>query len=88
MNPQEILAPEEAVIIIKKGYLYLSLFLTFILGSHNGYIALWQDGAAEPVKVFPYSVASLPSADQKALEEGIRIDNKTDLIKLLEDYLS
>ena len=88
MKPTEILASEEAVTIIKKGYLYLSLFLTFILGSHNGYIALWQDGTQEPIKVFPYSVASLPPADQKALENGIHIDNRTDLIKLLEDYLS
>lgn len=67
---------------------YLSLIFLFILGSHNGYIALWRDGNPEPAEVFPYCVASLPEADQNALKQGIEIENEESLLRLLEDYLS
>lgn len=66
----------------------LTLLMGFILGSHNGYIALWTEGSPEPKKVFPYRVTALPPADQKALEQGIHIDSTQELARLLEDYLS
>lgn len=88
MNFAEILAPEEAVTIIKKGFMGLCALFGFILGSHQGYIALWKDGVADPIRVFPYSVSSLPPVDQQALEEGIVIGDETELAHLLEDYLS
>ncbi|MBQ8834712.1 MAG: hypothetical protein IJ001_07295 [Oscillospiraceae bacterium] len=66
----------------------IPLLLGFLLGNHNGYIALWEDGKAEPRQIFPYTVASLPPADQKALEEGIRLKDAGELLQLLEDYLS
>lgn len=68
--------------------LYLSLFFVFILGSRNGYIALWKDSEPEPIRIFPYCVHSLPEADRQALERGIRITDETALKNLLEDYLS
>lgn len=67
---------------------WLALALSFILGSHNGYVALWEGDDPEPKKVFPYQVSSLPEADQKRLEEGIKVKNKLELIRLVEDYLS
>ena len=72
----------------KRIQLYFSLLFLFILGSSDGFIALWKDSDPEPVRVFPYSIASLPEADRRALEQGIRIETETDLTRLLEDYLS
>lgn len=66
----------------------LTLLMGLILGSHNGYIALWKEGSPEPEKVFPYRVTSLPPADQQALEQGIPIGSAQNLARLLEDYLS
>ena len=66
----------------------IPLLLGFILGSHNGYIALWEDGSQEPRQIFPYQVTSLPVADQQALEKGIRLKDAGELLQLLEDYLS
>lgn len=67
---------------------YLTLFLAFLLGSHEGFIALWRSPGGEPDKIFPYSVASLPPEDQQRLKEGIFIESEADLQRLLEDYLS
>lgn len=76
------------VVIKKRAQVYIALFFGFLLGVQNGFIALWKDGSPEPIQVFPYRAASLPIADQQALENGIRIDSGTDLAQLLEDYLS
>lgn len=67
---------------------YLSLIFLFILGSHNGYIALWKDGNPEPAEIYPYRTAALPEADQDALNQGIEIENQESLLRLLEDYFS
>lgn len=64
------------------------LLLCCLLGSYNGYIALWNQGERQPVKVFPYQVASLPPADQAALKQGIIIKDKSMLQEILQDYLS
>lgn len=69
-------------------YLPYVLVLGFLLGIHNGKIALWKDNDPTPVRIFPYEAKLLPEADQKALRKGIHIDSLTQLKKLLEDYLS
>ena len=71
-----------------KIYMYLTLIFTFLIGNYQGYIALWTQQSAKPDYVFPYSVASLPPADQIAVENGIRIETEADLRQILEDYLS
>ena len=68
--------------------IYLALFLTFLLGDYGGFIALWIPPDPEPVKVFPYSLSSLPARDQQRLKEGIRLESREQLLSLLEDYLS
>jgi len=68
--------------------LYLTLIMAFLIGNYNGYIALWTDETAKPVKVFPYSIVSLPPADQERVNAGIRVESVSDLAQLLEDYLS
>lgn len=60
----------------------------FLLGIHNGYIALWKDEDSEPVRVFPYRASLLPERDRNMLEAGIPIESENRLHSLLEDYLS
>lgn len=69
-------------------YRYLALIFTFLLGVHEGFVALWRSPAPEPEIVFPYRVSALPPADRKRLEEGIEIGSKDELMALIEDYLS
>ena len=60
----------------------------FILGIHEGRVALWKDNQKSPMKVFPYQASMLPEADQQRLEKGIHVDSLSELYKLIEDYLS
>lgn len=64
-----------------------SILLTvFLLGSHRGYIALWQNDDPEPLKILPYKVQMLPPEDQKKLKQGIKIQSFADLSRILEDF--
>lgn len=72
----------------KLSYVYCIVLLTFMLGIHEGKIALWKDEDPEPIHIFPYSADLLPPADKNALEDGIRFNSNHDLNRLLEDYLS
>lgn len=60
----------------------------YLLGIHDGKIALWGENDPEPVKIFPYSVATLPEDAQKQLENGIHICSMRQLQKLYEAYFS
>ena len=62
--------------------------LGFLLGIHDGRIALWKDGETDPWRVFPYPAAVLPAEEQSALKKGIRVDSMDDLNRLLENFLS
>ena len=64
------------------------LALYVVLGSWKGYVALFKKNQSEPWQIFPTMNASLPPADQEALEKGIIVRNDRDLQQLLEDYLS
>ena len=66
----------------------MCLIFGFLLGVKNGNVALWEDGKPDPIRVFPYSANNLPPADRQALEKGIHLDSKLQLIQLIEDYLS
>lgn len=64
------------------------IVLGFLLGIHNGRVALWKDEDPEPFRVFPYPVSVLPPDVRQALEEGIHIDSEADLDRLLESFCS
>ena len=66
----------------------LLLLFGFLLGIHDGKIALWKDDDPEPLRIFPYRASLLPPADQQLLKKGIPIEDAHDLSRLLEDYLS
>ena len=68
--------------------LYCSLLLAFLLGTHNGYVALWEDNHSAPVHVFPNKAIDLPIQKQKQLEQGIPITDGYQLVLFLKDYLS
>lgn len=68
--------------------IYLALLFLFLVGNHKGFIALWTDMKDDPVRVYPYSIASLPPADQKTLNEGIFLESESELSQILEDFLS
>ena len=74
--------------MIKKPVLSCLLVFTLFLGSYRGYVAIYEKDAEEPKQVFPYRVDTLPDADQKMLEERIRVKDENQLNQLLEDYLS
>ena len=64
------------------------LLLGFLLGIYDGKVALWIDGFSKPYYVSEYSAQVLPPADQQRLAEGIKIRDREELNRLLEDYLS
>lgn len=64
------------------------LVFSYLLGVSDGYISLWVDDQPKPAYVSSYRAENLPAADQQALEKGIRIQSKEELIRLMEDYLS
>ena len=68
--------------------LYSITLIGFTLGVFRGHLALWKDGAQEPLKVYSVLASAFPEADQKLLSDGIRVKNESELTSLLEDYLS
>ena len=66
---------------------FILLFI-YLLGAHDGFVALWQYGKPQPLEVFPYPLASFPLSDQELLKKGIRIESDGELNRLLEDYFS
>ena len=69
-------------------HLCVFLLLGFLVGIHEGRVALWKAGQASPWKVFPYPSAVLPAQTQQELLQGIRVDSMEDLDRLLENLLS
>ncbi len=69
-------------------FLCTAAMFGFLLGIHEGRIALWKDEDPQPYKVFPYHARMLPADDRRALEEGIRFESAEELVRMLEDYLS
>ena len=63
-----------------------ALALSFVLGTHAGYVALLRDG--RPVRIYSVPAACLPLKDQAALSRGIPASTPAELSALLEDFLS
>lgn len=72
----------------KRHCIYCILSLMYILGNHNGHLALWTGDTVQPEKIFPVKVETLPKLDQYMLNEGIFVRDEKKLNALLEDYLS
>lgn len=57
----------------------------FILCEYNGKIALMEEGGEEPIAVYKTPISSLYPADAELLREGIRLKNRAELSRLIED---
>lgn len=65
-----------------------TLLAVYLLGIHDGKVALWSGDDPEPAQVFPYRVSMLPKEARELLEQGIPINSMEDLNRLMEAYLS
>lgn len=65
-----------------------ALLAVYLLGVHDGKVALWKGDDPEPYRVFPYNVSQLPEDAQKQLEAGIPADSLKELRRIVENYLS
>ena len=58
------------------------------LKEYQNVIGIFFEEEEVPFRVIDVPVATLPEADQKMLEEGIRVSDEKSLQRLLEDYES
>lgn len=63
------------------------LMAGFLLGIHNGRIAIWKGEDPEPFRTIPFLVSLLPDDFRAALQQGIPIDSMEDLDRFLTEYL-
>lgn len=64
------------------------LLLCWVLGCHEGHIALFAPDDPQPLEVYPYRTEMFPVRDQKDLQRGIPVKDETELSRLLTDFLS
>ena len=70
-----------------RALLPLTLAFGFLLGFHDGRLALWKDDSPHPEQIYDFREDSLPPADRLQLRRGIRVETREDVWKLLENYL-
>ena len=71
-----------------KKYMLPILLLGFMIGIHEGKIAIWHGEDPMPCYILPYKANLLPPSERTALAKGIRIDSEEDLLHLIEDFCS
>lgn len=69
-------------------FLTALLLLGFLVGIHNGYVAVWKDEDPQPIYVSPISADTLPEKDRQALEQGLHFPTYQALTQAIEDYCS
>lgn len=57
----------------------------FVLCEYEGKIALMEEGGSEPLAVYKTPISSLYPADAELLREGIRLKNRAEVSRLIED---
>lgn len=57
----------------------------FVLREYEGKIALMEEGSDEPLAVYKTPISSLYPADAALLNEGIRLKNRAEVSRLVED---
>lgn len=60
---------------------------TYTLKDYNGQIALFKNNDEKPTEIYNIFINSLPKADIENIKNGITVETKEELNKLLEDYL-
>lgn len=57
----------------------------FVLKEYNGRIALFSEDTEEPLAVYETPLCSLYPADIELLREGVRLKNRAEVARLIED---
>lgn len=57
----------------------------FVLKEYGGKIALFSENTEEPLAVYETPLSSLYPADVELLREGIRLKNRAEVVRLIED---
>ncbi|MBR5536706.1 MAG: hypothetical protein IKU58_02255 [Clostridia bacterium] len=58
------------------------------VGVWQGRVAVFEGENTDPIRVMETPVSALPASDQKALRDGIPVDDPVVLAGILEDYSS
>lgn len=57
----------------------------FVLCEYGGRIALMEEGSPEPLAVYKTPISALCPADAELLRDGIRLKNRAEVSRLIED---
>ena len=60
----------------------------YLLSSYEGKLAVYRSQETDPFMVFQVYLHNLPEQDQKALKEGLEVEDYRELDRLIEDYTS
>ncbi len=60
----------------------------YTIKEYEGKIAVFKNSDKKPFTVYESYISLLPPQDRQRLENGIKVDNTTDLQKIIEDYTS
>jgi len=60
----------------------------FLVGIHNGQVALWQGCDPAPIYITQYPARLLPECDRQALLQGIIAADRAAAASRLEDFSS
>ena len=60
----------------------------YVMREHNGQIAVYLEGEAEPLMLLETRTKFLPEFDRDQLNEGIWVPDFEELTRLIEDYIS
>ena len=61
---------------------------SYVIRDRNGKIAVFKSGSDVPLKVTSTRTSTLPKPDIIRLKNGIYVQNKQELERILEDYCS
>ena len=60
----------------------------YTIREYEGKIAVFKNSDKKPMTVYESYTSLLPQQDRQRLQNGITVDNTTDLQKIIEDYTS
>lgn len=64
------------------------VLIGYLIGIKGGQVAIWKLDDPQPLRVFPWSAAMLPSQIRSALEKGIRVEADSDIGRLLDEMIA
>lgn len=65
-----------------------SQYIQYTIKEYNGKIAVFENNNTFPENVYDTYISVLPESDQERLKNGITVNDKTELQRIIEDYTS